>query len=187
MKKVMLLIAISILLSVFALVLVIMWFNQSPYTPDSPEYDCRFITQKTFEPTNKNFAIWPDKYDIARGHEMRLCVGIKNNAEDNESHQFVINVAPLTASGGVCPGGNLNACGNLKTEMQSWVTWDKQSYTLQIGKVGYRIVTISPSSNAKLGSYVFSVIACEDMQYSNCTLQNYNWGNPQQLTITVKS
>ncbi len=148
--------------------------------------------RQTFEETNSNFAIWPNRYDLKRGEELKMSAGIKNNAEDGLSHSFVINVIPATVSENVCDKDKLTDCsapvgGNLYNYMLHWVTWDKFSSVIQINQVGYKTISIKPDSQAKLGTYIFNVVACKDMSnYQQCTQDTLNWGGAaQQLAITL--
>lgn len=145
--------------------------------------------QETFQQTQNNFAVWPPKYDLTRGRELKMAAGIENDAQDGNTHRFVINVMPATASDNICPGGDIDACGNLKTEMQSWITWDRQSSSIEIDRIGYRWIIIKPSNNAKLGNYIFNVVSCKEpiTTYQECTLETLNWGgSAQQFQITLK-
>ena len=149
--------------------------------------------RQTFEETNSNFAIWPNRYDLKRGEELKMSAGIKNNAEDGLSHMFVINIIPAAASKSVCPGGDVKSClapggKTLYEYMLHWVTWDTSSSVIQINQVGYKTISIKPDSQAKLGTYIFNVVACKDMSdYQQCKPETLNWGGaPQQLTITLK-
>jgi len=149
--------------------------------------------QETFQNTQNNFAIWPDRYNLDRDRGLRMSAGIKNDAYDGQNHQFVINIVPTAASRSPCASGDITSCTNsagtsLKEFMQGWVLWDKQPGIVQINMTGYKTISVTVPENAVSGTYIFNVIACMDVSsYSECTLQTFNWGtNPQQLTITVK-
>jgi hypothetical protein len=148
--------------------------------------------QETFQNTQNNFAIWPSQYSLARGKELKMSAGIKNDAEDGQNHLFVINVIPAAASRGPCASGDINSCtgpggSSLKEFMQGWTSWDKEPGVIQINRVGYRSITVKVPANAVSGTYIFNVIACMDVtSYDACTPQTLNWGgSAQQLTITV--
>lgn len=147
--------------------------------------------QETFEQTNNNFAIWPTRYDLTRGKELKMAAGIRNDAQDGMDHKFLINVIPSATSNDVCPNG-IDSCTisgkDAIAAMTEWVTWDMSSSVVQIGKTAYRQISIKPSSNAKSGTYIFSVISCKDpiTTPSACTPETLNWGgSAQQLIITV--
>jgi hypothetical protein len=186
-----------ILLAVVAFVLI-MWLNYLPFPPPSISDDLTQQSQvkitQTFAETQKNFAIWPERYDLQRGYALKMSAGIKNDASDGQAHNFVINVIPLVVSQQICPNGDINNCSwpgkndaTIKEFMETWTVWDKNNLQIQTTKVGFKSIIVKPSPYAAIGAYVFSVVACKDIQYSNCTLENYNWGHPQQLTITVTS
>jgi hypothetical protein len=183
---------VAVVFSVVLLSLAIMWLNnlfpQFTSLTDDLTQQAQSKIQETFQQSQNNFAIWPSKYDLAKGRELKMSAGIKNDAADSLNHQFVINVIPASASDTVCPGGDLDACGSIKTTMQSWVSWDKQSSTVQANKVGYRVITVKPE-NAKSGTYIFNVVACMEpiTSYQGCTLQTLNWGgSAQQFSVTLK-
>jgi hypothetical protein len=184
---------VAVVFAVVLLSLAILWisdvFPDIFNTTDDLFSEAQSRIQETFRDSQNNFVVWPPQYDLARGRELKMATGIENDASDGNTHQFVVNVIPATASESICPGGELDACGNLKTEMQGWVTWDRQSSNIEIGNTGYRWITIKPESNAKLGTYIFNVVACKEpiTTYSGCTLQTLNWGgSAKQFQITLK-
>ena len=184
---------VAVVFAVVLLSLAIVWLNglfpQFTSLTDDLTQQSQSKVQETFQNTQNNFAIWPSRYDLARGKELKMAAGIKNDADDGQNHQFVINVVPAAASDSVCPGGDLDACGTLKSNMQSWVSWDRAAGVIQINRVGYRTISIKPTSNAKTGTYIFNVVACTEpiTGYQECTPQTLNWGgSAQQLTIAVK-
>lgn len=148
---------------------------------------------ETFERTNSNFAVWPNRYTLKRGKGVKFSVGIRNNAEDGLDHTFVINIIPAAASKDVCPEGDVRYCSapggeSLYDFMLDWVTWDRSSSVIQINSVGYKTIEIRPDSNARLGTYIFNIVACKDMSsYTSCTPQTLNWGgSAKQFTLTLE-
>jgi hypothetical protein len=190
MRRQSLMIFIICIIIALALALTTIWLNSFIFNPAACSYIGDMIPQsqskiiETFAHSTSNFSIWPSNYDLRRGCSMRMSAGIKNNADDGADHVFSVSVIPTMASASVCAGGNVNSCNDLGVQMRSWVTFDKSSSVIQINKVGYKTITIKPSASAKLGSYIFTIVACKDIQ-SECTFQNSNWGIPQQLTITI--
>ncbi|HJW96720.1 MAG TPA: hypothetical protein VJ485_00985 [archaeon] len=184
---------VTVVFAVVLLSLAIVWLNSIFPTlfgiTDDLFQQAQTQIQETFQKSENNFAVWPPKYDLARGRELKMAAGIENDAGDANTHRFVINVIPATASDSVCSGGELDACGNLKAEMQSWITWDRQSSSIEIDRVGYRWIIINPPSSTKLGTYIFNVVACKEpiTTASACTLETLNWGgSAQQFQITLK-
>jgi hypothetical protein len=188
---------VAVVFAVVLLSLAILWLqgiigNIGSLTDDLTQ-QAQSKLQETFQTTQNNFAVWPDRYNLDRGKELKLSSGIKNDAEDGQNHQFVINVVPAAASRGPCASGDIGSCTapggkSLSEFMQNWVSWDNQPGVIQINRVGYRTISVNVPPNAVAGTYIFNVIACMDMySYSECTSQTLNWGgSAQQLTITVK-
>jgi len=188
---------VAVVFAVVLLSLAILWLqgiigNIGGLTDDLTQ-QAQSKLQETFQSTQNNFAIWPDRYNLDRSKELKMSAGIKNDADDGQNHQFVINVVPAAASRGPCASGDISTCtgpgGASMTEfMQGWASWDNQAGIIQINRVGYRTISVKVPSNAVSGTYIFNVIACMDVSsYSACTPQTLNWGgSAQQLTITVK-
>jgi len=188
---------VAVVFSVVLLSLAIVWLNGiiggiTTLTDDLTQ-QAQSKLQDTFQNTQNNFAIWPDRYNLDKGRELKLSAGIKNDAEDGMNHQFVINVIPATASQVPCPGGDLASCPNVKSSMENWVTGFTGPVSIQPNKIGYRTISIMIPNNAVSGTYIFNVIACADMPPTSitssaaCTETTLNWGSSaQQLTITVK-
>jgi len=189
---------VAVVFAVVLLSLAILWLNnlfpQFMSITDDLTQQSQSKIQETFQTTQNNFAVWPDQYSLDRGRELRMSAGIKNDAEDGQNHNFVINVAPAAASRGVCPSpGTIDTCtapgGKLLKEfMQEWISWDSSPGIIQINRVGYKKISLKVPSNAVSGTYIFNVVACKDVYtYTECTPQTLNWGgSAQQITITVK-
>jgi cytoskeletal protein RodZ len=183
---------VAVVFAVVLLSLAIVWlqgfFLQLPGLTDDLIQQSQTKIQETFQQTQSNFAIWPSRYDLTRGKELKMSAGIKNDASDSADHTFVINVIPAAASDEVCSGGDITACPNVESEMEKWLSWDKQQSVIQKNRVGYKTISIKPSSSAKAGTYIFSVVACEGVgSYSACTRETLNWGgSAQELALTLK-
>ena len=104
---------VAVVFAVVLLSLAILWLNnlfpQLFSITDDMFQQAQTKIQETFQNSQNNFAVWPPKYDLARGRELKMAAGIENDASDSDTHRFVINVIPATASDSVCPGG-ANCC-----------------------------------------------------------------------------
>jgi hypothetical protein len=188
---------VAVVFAVVLLSLAILWLqgiigNIGGLTDDLTQ-QAQSKLQETFQTTQNNFAVWPDRYNLDRGRELKMSAGIKNDAEDGQNHQFIINVVPAAASKTPCPSGDISSCtgpggASVKDFMQGWASWDNQAGIIQINRVGYRTISVKVPANAVAGTYIFNVIACMDISsYNACTPQTLNWGgSAQQLTVTVK-
>jgi hypothetical protein len=188
---------VAVVFAVVLLSLAIYWLNQvmggiGGLTDDLTQ-QAQSKLQETFQSSQNNFAIWPDRYSLDKGRELKMSAGIKNDADDGEPHRFVINVIPAAASQGPCPGGDLASCPTVKSSMEDWVTGFTGPVLIQSNKLGYRTISVKIPNNAVSGTYIFNVVACGDIQPDPitsslaCTETTLNWGSSaQQLTITVK-
>ena len=129
MKKVVIIAIVGLVL--FGALFLWLYMTLSVYTgPTMTPEEMTYLMSTSkisdiFANTQSNFAIWPDRYYLDAGKELKMSAGIKNGVEDGKYHRFVINVMPA----------------------QSWVSWDEASTVIQINKVGYKTIVISPSSN----------------------------------------
>jgi hypothetical protein len=157
----------------------------------------------TFAETSTNFAIWPTHYDMKPGDTVKLLGGVKNNAPDSQRHNFVINTVPAGASYSVCPEGDLSLCSSPETGvsleefMSRWATVERTPSSIDVQTTAYKAVTIETHQNARVGSYIFNVVACYDRtgegsivtpDSHQCRGNSDNiWSNAASLTITITS
>ena len=185
---------VAVVFAVVLLSLAIMWiqgmFSGITQLGDDLTQQSQTKLQETFSETNSNFAIWPNRYELAAGRELKMSAAIKNNANDGNTHNFVINVVPATVSDAVCAGGDLASCPEIATSMAKWVSGFKMPpQSTQINSIKTFPISVTVPSNAVKGTYIFSVVACQEpiTSYSACTPQTLNWGgSAQDLSITVK-
>ena len=149
----------------------------------------------TFQDSNSNFAVWPSQYTLPPGKSLIMAAGMKNNAPDGKSHEFVVNVIPTQSS--ACTG-SFSSCqgpGGLTMDqyMRSWLTFDGNPARGLINEVLYSSLTISVPDNSPKGTYIFKAISCYDLaspvpDYTNClptSPETVLLSGAQSITIIV--
>lgn len=125
-----------------------------------------------FRDVKTNFAIYPDEWELERGHSLKLLAGIINRHEDSSRHNFVINVFPQS------PADN------------TWFNPNEFNTPLptQFDSIVEFPITITPPASAPAGTYVFRIITCMDASFAQCSqLDDMNFGgSPQYLRVTLK-
>lgn len=167
------LLVLSLLCLLFALLDIIMFIPTFFIPSSSCSFDdliwiSQSKLQEIFQVTHNNFAIWPSTYVLEKGCRVTLAAGIKNDGIDGMAHSFVINILPSS------------------DEERTWASWDNSSSVIQINGTAYKSISIKAPIDAKPGQYSFKIIACKDISYQGCTIQTANWGEPQDLQITIR-
>jgi hypothetical protein len=188
---------VVIIFAVILLSLAIVWLRGTieqitGLTTDLSQQAQSKLTE-TFRQATSNFAVWPNQYEIEPGKKLVMSGGVKNNAPDGQSHDFVINVVPIAASSSVCPTGNIETCTvpggiTMKSFMEGWVTADKGPTRVEINGMWFPKITITLPNNAMKGDYIFNAMACKDILNPNdCTRTTLNWGgSSQSIMVTAK-
>ena len=130
----------------------------------------------TFKETSQRFDIFPHEWTLERGHELKMVAGIVNKEPDSAGHSFVVKVIPTRTS---------------DPDTSLWIddTEFRTPLPAQFNKILEFPITITPSSDAPAGTYVFYVIACIDDTYENCrNEQGYAniYESAQYLRVTLK-
>jgi len=115
-----------------------------------------------------NFAVYPTNKIVVPGSTILSNVGIKNDASDNKSHAFVINIVPATADTEICPEDNLEDClspiqeKSLKEYMENWSVWETDQKTIDPEDSDFWEIEFNVPTDVMLGQYRFDLIACWD-------------------------
>jgi hypothetical protein len=125
-----------------------------------------------FKSTQTNFAVYPDEWELERGHSLRLLAGVINRHQDSSKHNFVVNVFPQTPAD------------------RTWFT-ETDFYTplpTEFNAIVEFPITIEPPADAPAGTYVFRIITCMDTSFAQCSqIDDMNYGgSPQYLRVTLK-
>jgi hypothetical protein len=197
---------VAVVFAVVLLTLSVTWvqdlFGGVVTLTDDLTQDAHNKLQEEFRSTSKNFAVWPSRRTQNAGTTVILSAAVDNDADDGETHEFLINIIPSAASASVCPGGELDTCvspagDSLKEYMERWVTWDFGKRAVSINTIGFWDITVEVPSDVMKGQYMFNVIACWDEDedgnqmvpsVGSCeaTAENIWGGSAQPLTIVIE-
>jgi len=179
---------VMVVFAVILLSLAIFWVrgffvSLEPLTVDLTQQAQSEIS-KTFQNTDKNFAVWPSRYTIAPGKRLILAAGIKNNDEQGNKLYFAINMRLSSTN---APGVDIDTVTN-EWVLVPGVTKADASSTANTE------LTLNIPANAKAGSYLFSIYACYGETAADagtpvdCNIESDNlWGSPQPVTIIIES
>ncbi|NOX71378.1 MAG: hypothetical protein GXO64_01635 [Candidatus Micrarchaeota archaeon] len=184
---------IGLIFAVILLTLSIMWirgvFNSFGTMTDDLTQNAKSQLANTFDNSQTNFDVSPSYYKLDPGKGVKLSAGIKNDADDATGHTFVIRVFPGTADSGIISNYKCNdfeSCDELKNDMLSWVTYIKNKYKVLPNEKRYWDITMNFPDTIKKGDYMYDIVACKDMEWSECTRESTNWGQTKTLTLTAK-
>ncbi len=109
--------------------------------------------KQLFSETEERFYIWPSTYKntLAKNTKISFAAGIKNDADDGESHKYVINVYATQVPAGMAT-----------SRVNGWVNFDRTAKRIDINAADTRMVSVTIPKDAKKGDYYFLVAACWD-------------------------
>jgi hypothetical protein len=198
---------VAVVFAVVLLTLSVTWVQQLfggvVTLTDDLTQDAHNKLQEEFRSTSKNFAVWPNRRTQGSGTTVILSAAIDNDADDGETHTYVMNVIPSAASASVCPGGDLETCSSPKTGkslyeyMLEWVTWTTGQQNIQINTLGFWDITVDVPTDVMKGQYMFNVVSCWDRDddgnqmvpnAAQCSPVSSNiWGgSAQPLTMVIE-
>lgn len=180
---------VTVVFAVVLLSLAIFWLRNffiglEPLTVDLTQQAQSEIA-KTFQNTDKNFAVWPSRYTIQPGKKLIMAVGIRNNDKEGRVLYFVVNMKTTSTDSGTA-------------DSDSWILVPGTATKIDPSSSATRDITLNIPSSAKQGNYLFDVYACYGITASEagsaprCIISatssaNNIWGSPQPVTISVES
>lgn len=177
---------VTVVFAVVLLSLAIFWLRNffvglEPLTVDLTQQAQGEIA-KTFQNTDKNFAIWPSRYTIQPGKKLIMAAGIRNNDKDGRVLYYVVNMKTTSTDSDT-------------TDSDSWILVPGTATKIDPSSSATRDLTLNVPSNAKQGNYLFDIYACYGTSSSdagipdNCNIDvdsQHMWGSPQPVTISVE-
>lgn len=130
----------------------------------------------------------PGEYWFKPGDIYVIYAVFNNEDEDNQSHNFIARALPSAADFDVHAAYkcmHFTECEELKNDMQSLIVHDTRGVQLNNGGIGIsEMQAVIPNGTVK-GTYLYDVIACEDIPFHDCDLSTSNWGPVIPLTIHI--
>ncbi len=166
---------VAVVFAVVFLSLAVVWVTQfmeqiTPLTDDLIQ-DARVQIRDTFSRTDTKFSVYPQEWDLARGHELKMLAGLINKEADSQTHRFVVNVIATDP------------------DTESWINKNEFRYQQPVpfNSVGEFPITITPDSSAPARTYTFYAIACIDKTFEQCTtMDDQNYESPKYFRIVLK-
>jgi hypothetical protein len=179
---------ITVVFAVVLLSLAIFWLRSffislEPLTVDLTQQAQSEIA-KTFQNTDKNFAVWPSRYTIQPSNKLIMAAGIRNNDKEGRDLYYVVNMKATST----------DTTADLAKINSDWVLVPGLATKVDASSSATRDMSLNIPSDAPQGNYLFDVYACygtsatEAGEPSDCDIQSSNvWGSPQPVTITISS
>lgn len=179
---------VTVVFAVVLLSLAIFWLRNffiglEPLTVDLTQQAQSEIA-KTFQNTDKNFAIWPSRYTIQPGKKLIMAAGIRNNDKEGKILYYVVSMK----------ASSTDTTATLE-DVNKWVLVPGTATKIDPTSSATRDITLNIPSDARQGNYLFDVYACYDVSPggvgtpANCGIESGQkiWGSPQPVTIAVES
>jgi len=119
---------------------------------------------------------------------MKFYAVFNNVDDDRKKHEFIARVHPSAADFDVMAAYkclHFVTCETLKNDMLSMVKQRETPIEVNYTFVGLYMVEIEVPENAVKGTYMYNMVACEDMPFQNCTEEEANWGPNIPVIIHV--
>ncbi|NIO19486.1 MAG: hypothetical protein GTN76_01735 [Candidatus Aenigmarchaeota archaeon] len=164
-----------------------------PNTNDSTEYAYNNVSG------NDSFKILPkgdftfkmlgiNEFQIRPGEGTRFYVVFNNVDEDEKTHSFIARVLPSAVDFDAKAAYKclyFTNCSQLHYDMDSWIKQTRTTMEVNYTRVGLQHMDISIPETAKKGTYMYDVVACQDLNFDQCNKSSANWGPILSLTVQV--
>jgi hypothetical protein len=111
-----------------------------------------------------------------------------NIIEDHEPHLFLARMLPAEVDFDVKSAYKCQYfadCLDLQSDMAFWIFQNKSSVNVSYGFVGFRDIYFSIPEDAANGTYMFTTIACRDVEYDECDQSTSNFGPSQMFSVKI--
>lgn len=115
-------------------------------------------------------------------------VVFNNNAEDGKAHNYIARMYPLAADFYVMAAykcEHFMTCSSLLKDMRNLLEEPANPQTINYSYVGLSEMKINIPEDAASGTYIYSLVACRDMEYAQCTQERANLGPEIPVTVHV--
>ncbi len=112
-----------------------------------------------------------------------------NNVDDDEKkHKFIARAHPLAVDFDVMAAYqclHFTTCNKLISDMNNFIKQPKTPIWINYTFVGLYTIEIRTPSNAVNGTYMYNMVACEDMSFDECTETKTNWGPNTPVIVHI--
>lgn len=120
-----------------------------------------------------------NQFWIPPNGSMEFYVVFNNVDDDEKKHKFIARVHPSVVDFDVMATYqclHFTACDKLLKDMEGFIHQPKTPIWINYTFVGLYTIEIRIPSNAVQGTYMYNIVACEDMSFDDCTETKTNWG-----------
>lgn len=149
---------VTIVFAVVLLSLAVMWIQSmfAGFTDlsDQLKQESSLKLEETFQESDQNYDIWPNRYEVKPNTRLAVTAGIKNNAMDAKRHTFLVSVQKMSAPQG--------------TDPMKWLDWAKPSKTVNPNDNAKIPIQITVPPGTVTGTYIFRITACSECAEPRC-------------------
>ncbi len=120
-----------------------------------------------------------NEFWIRPNKSVRFYVVFNNVDDDGEAHEFIARLFPSAADFDVMAAYrclHFTTCDKLLEDMNSFINQTRKPILINYTFVGIYTIGIRIPEHAVPGTYMFNMVACEDMPFEKCTETTTNWG-----------
>ena len=120
-----------------------------------------------------------NEFWIIPNGSMKFYVVFNNVDDDKKPHKFIARVFPSAADFDVMAAYrclHFTTCETLKKDMTGFIHQPETPIQVNYTFVGLYTIEIRIPADAVKGTYMFNMVACEDIPFENCTETTTNWG-----------
>ncbi len=138
--------------------------------------------EKTIDIPKGDFAFkihGDNQFWIPPNRSLEFYVVFNNMDDDEKAHRFIARVHPSVVDFDVMAAYkclHFTTCDKLLKDMEGFMKQPKTPIKINHTSVGLYTVEIRIPVKAVNGTYMYNMVACEDMTFGECTETAANWG-----------
>jgi hypothetical protein len=129
-----------------------------------------------------------DEFWLPPNKSIKFYVVFNNVDDDEEKHKFIARAHPSAANFDVMAAykcSHFTTCDSLLEDMENFINQPKTPIWVNYTFVGLYTIDISIPENAVNGTYMYNMVACQDMGFDDCTETQTNWGPNIPIIVHV--
>ena len=129
-----------------------------------------------------------DEFWLPPNKSIKFYVVFNNVDDDENKHKFIARVHPSAVDFDVMAAYqclHFTTCDKLLKDMEDYIHQPKTPIWINYTFVGLYTIEIRIPSNVVNGTYMYNMVACEDMSFDECTETKTNWGPNTPVTVHI--
>jgi len=130
----------------------------------------------------------PSEMWIPQNRSMEFYVVFHNTDEDGERHSFIARAYPSVADFDVMAAYeclHFTTCSDLLNDMEDFMEQPEDPVKVNHSHVDIYPIRISIPEDTVKGTYMYNMVACQDMSFENCIETESNWGPNIAITVHI--